>query len=134
MVRIQLLTIPGIRPIVLDEDVIATGFPERTDPNALVIGPTGVALGRDGTLYVADTQGNRIAAIPDAPFRFFPATGGGQTVSQAAPLNAPLGMTLAPNGDILTANGGDGNVVETTPGGPRPRWWRPTRAPAICSA
>jgi hypothetical protein len=117
VVRIELLTIPGIRPIVLDEDVIATGFPERTDPNALVIGPTGVALGRDGTLYVADTQGNRIAAIPDAPFRFFPAMGGGQTVSQDGALNAPLGMTLAPGGDILTANGGDGNVVETTPGG-----------------
>jgi hypothetical protein len=117
VVRIELLTIPGIRPIVLDEDVIATGFPERTDPNALVIGPTGVALGRDGTLYVADTQGNRIAAIPDAPFRFFPAMGGGQTVSQDGALNAPLGMTLAPGGDILTANGGDGNIVETTPGG-----------------
>jgi len=26
-------------------------------------------------------------------------------------------MTLAPNGDILTANGGDGNIVETTPAG-----------------
>jgi hypothetical protein len=26
-------------------------------------------------------------------------------------------MTLAPNGDILTANGGDGLVVETTPHG-----------------
>jgi hypothetical protein len=26
-------------------------------------------------------------------------------------------MTLAPNGDILTANAGDGNVVETTPHG-----------------
>ena len=36
---------------------------------------------------------------------------------QGAPLNAPLGMTLAPNGNILTANGDDGNVVETTPGG-----------------
>ena len=117
VVRIQLLTIPGIRPVVLDEDVIATGFPERTDPNALVIGPTGVALGRGGTLYVADTEGNRIDAIPDAPFRFFPATGGGRTVFQGAPLNAPLGMTLAPNGNILTANGDDGNVVETTPGG-----------------
>ena len=117
VVRIQLLTIPGIRPVVLDEDVIATGFAERTDPAALVLGPTGVALGRDGTLYVADTVNSRIAAIPDAPFRFFPATGGGRTASMGTPLKAPLGMTLAPNGDILTANGNDGNVVETTPGG-----------------
>ena len=117
VVRIQLLTIQGIRPLVLAENVIATGFAERTDPAALVVGPTGVALGRDGTLYVADTQNSRIAAIPDAPFRFFPATGGGDTLFQGAPLNGPLGMTLAPNGDILTANGLDGNVVETTPGG-----------------
>ena len=97
--------------------MIATGFAERTDPAALVVGPTGVALGRDGTLYVADTQNSRIAAIPDATFRFFPVTGGGLTVSEGRALNAPLGMTLAPNGDILTANGGDGNVVETTPRG-----------------
>ncbi len=34
VVRIQLLTIPGVRPFVLDEDVIGTGFPERTDPGA----------------------------------------------------------------------------------------------------
>jgi hypothetical protein len=114
VVRINLLTIPGIRPAVLDEDVIATGFPERTDPAALVIGPTGVALAPDGTLFVADTQGNRIAAIPGAPFREFPIRNGGLTVSSGQNLNAPLGMTLAPNGDILTANGGDGNVVETT--------------------
>lgn len=117
VVRIQLRTIPHAGPVVVDEDVIATGFPERTDPDALVIGPTGVALGRDGTLYVADTQDNRIAAIPAAPFRHLPAQNGGQTVSSGGDLNAPLGMTLAPNGDILTANGGDGNIVETTPAG-----------------
>jgi len=117
VVRIQLLTIPGIRPVVLDEDVIATGFAERTDPAALVIGPTGVALGRDGTLYVADTQNSRIAAIPGAPFREFPAQNGGFTVTSGGDLMSPLGMTLAPNGDILTANGGDGNIVETTPRG-----------------
>jgi hypothetical protein len=115
VVRIQLLTIPGVRPFVLNEDVIATGFPERTDPNALVVGPTGDALAPNGTLYVADTQGNRIAAIPDAPFRVFPVRHGGFTVSSGDDLNGPLGMTLAPNGDILTANGGDGNIVETTP-------------------
>ena len=33
------------------------------------------------------------------------------------PLNGQLGMTLAPNGDILTANGLDGNMVETKPDG-----------------
>ena len=62
---------------MLGEHVIATGFAEETDPAALVIGPTGVALGRDGTLYVADTLNSRIAAIPDAPFRYFPAQNGG---------------------------------------------------------
>jgi hypothetical protein len=117
VVRIQLLTIPGVRPRVLDEDVIGTGFPERTDPGALVVGPTGVALNQDGTLYVADTQGNRIAAIPGATFREFPAQNGGRTVSSGGDLNGPLGMSLAPNGDILTANGGDGNIVETTAAG-----------------
>jgi hypothetical protein len=117
VVRIQLFTVPGLRPVVLDEEVIATGFPERTDPAALVIGPTGVALGNDGTLYVADTFDNRIAAIDDATWREVPARHAGRTVSIGHGLNGPLGMTLAPNGDILTANGGDGNMVETTPAG-----------------
>jgi len=79
---------------------------DQTDPSALVVGPTGVALGRNGTLYVADTANSRIAAIPDAMFRRFPATGGGFTVSSAGELNGPLGMTLAPNGDILTGQRG----------------------------
>jgi sugar lactone lactonase YvrE len=117
VVRIDLLTLPGIKPIVLDERVIANGFPERTDPAALVVGPTGVGLGRDGTLYVADTDGNRIAAVPNALFRGTPVTGGGTTVTSGGSLMGPLGLTIAPNGDVLTTNGGDGNLVETTPGG-----------------
>lgn len=117
VVRIQLLTIPGVRPVVFDEDVIATGFPELASTSAVVLGPTGVALSRDGTLYVADTQASRIAAIPDASDRESPIGGGGITVTSGGALNGPLGMTLAPNGDILTANGGDGLVVETTPRG-----------------
>ena len=39
------------------------------------------------------------------------------TVTTGGSLNIPLGLTLAPNGDILTTNGGDGNIVETTPHG-----------------
>jgi hypothetical protein len=96
--------------------VIGSGFQERTDPAALVIGPTGLALASDGTLYVADTLLNRIAAIPNAVFRFSSA-GTGSTVSVGANLNQPLGLAIAPNGDILSVNAGDGNIVETTPAG-----------------
>ncbi len=96
-------------------DVIAGGFPERTDPAALVIGPTGVGLGEEGTLYVADTQGNRIAAVPGALYRQTPLGEGGITVAVGGYLNNPLGLTIAPNGDILTANANDGNLLETTP-------------------
>ena len=96
--------------------IIGSGFQERTDPAALVIGPTGLGLASNGTLYVADTVLNRIAAIPDAVFRFSSA-GTGHTVSMGGALNQPLGVVVAPNGDILSVNAGDGNIVETTAGG-----------------
>ncbi|HXW58826.1 MAG TPA: hypothetical protein VEJ23_05050, partial [Solirubrobacteraceae bacterium] len=71
----------------------------------------------EGTLYVADTLGNRIAAVPNSVLRGTPLGGAGITVAAGGKLNGPLGMTLTPNGNLLTANGGDGNIVETTPFG-----------------
>jgi hypothetical protein len=119
VVRI-LLAVPradsGRKPQELLRTVIGSGFAERTDPAALVLGPTGMGLADNGTLYVADTLNNRVAAIPDAVFRFSSA-GTGHTVSAGSSLNQPLGLALAPNGNILTVNGGDGNIVETTPAG-----------------
>ena len=106
----------GGMPHELLRTIIGSGFEERTDPNALVIGPTGLGLASNGALYVADTLLNRIAAIPNAVFRFTSA-GTGYTVSLGANLNQPLGVAIAPNGDILSVNAGDGNIVETTPGG-----------------
>ncbi len=103
-------------PVELSRTVIASGFGERTDPAALVIGPTGVGLGQDGTLYVADTLASRIAAIPHALSRTTSA-GTGQTVLAGGALNGPLGLAIAPNDDILATNGNDGNMVEVTPGG-----------------
>ncbi|MBV9451386.1 MAG: hypothetical protein JO345_36415 [Streptosporangiaceae bacterium] len=103
-------------PFVTSITMIGSGFGEKTDPNALVIGPTGVGLSPHGTLYVADTLASRVAAIPGALFRFATA-GTGFTVSQGHHLNGELGLAVAPGGDILTVNGGDGNIVEVTPGG-----------------
>jgi len=111
------LTIPsGGMPVETSSTMIGSGFSEKTDPNALVIGPTGLGLGADGTLYVADTINNRIASIDNAVARATDA-GTGATVFGGGALNAPLGLAIAPNGDILTVNGGDGNMVEITPAG-----------------
>ena len=96
--------------------VIGSGFAETADPAAVVIGPTGVGLAEDGTLYVADSLSNRIAAIPHALTRQTTAATG-IDVSFNGALIDPLGLAIAPNGHIITANGGDGNLVETTPAG-----------------
>jgi hypothetical protein len=129
-------------PSVIETTVIGSGFPEENDPAALIIGPTGVGLasgegddfesdsarhdhgggsfggdeGGESTLYVADTVNNRIARIDNASFRNSSA-GIGHTVSTAGSLKGPLGLIIAPNGDILSVNSGDGNIVETTPHG-----------------
>jgi sugar lactone lactonase YvrE len=116
VVRIVLAT-SSQQVSVVSNQVIATGFAEHTDPNALVVGPTGVGFGPGGTLYVADSNGNRIAAVPQAMTRMIPLGGGGNTVSSGGALNDPLGLAIAPNGDIITANGGNGKLVETSPGG-----------------
>src|SRR5580693_805103 len=121
------LNIPhGAMPKLQQMTVVGSGFAERTDPTALVIGPTGLALshsdrhdtdrrdddGHGGVLYVADTLNNRIIAIED-PLQRNTSDGTGMTVFQGGALNAPLGLEIATNGNILTVNGGDGYLVET---------------------
>ena len=103
-------------PRLIADTAIGSGFPEQTNSSALVIGPTGVGLGRNGTLFVADTLGNRIAAIPNALLRGHSA-GTGLTVSRNGALKGPLGVAIAPNGDILAVNSLNGNLVEIKPDG-----------------
>jgi hypothetical protein len=117
VLRIELESGEHQTPIVRGEQVIGKGIPWKDSPEALVLGPTGLALASNGTLYVASTLNDKITAISQATTRTTPAPGGGATVTEGGDLEEPLGMVLAPNGDILTTNGGDGDIVETTPGG-----------------
>jgi len=128
VVRVNLSVSESQMPVLNSLTVVGSGFSEHTDPAALVIGPTGLGLSpsevfdsdwdrEDGVvLYVADTVNNRIAVI-DRPFTRHAPSGNGKTLTVGGALNGPLGMTVAPNGHIITANGGDGNAVETTPAG-----------------
>ena len=82
-----------------------------------MLGPTGLALASNGTLYVASTQNNKLLAISEAATRTTAAKNGGAVLTEGGHLKEPLGMVLAPNGNLITTNGGDGNMVETTPAG-----------------
>ena len=117
VLRIELESGEGQTPKVLSETVIADGIPWIDSAEALVLGPTGLALASDGTLYVASTEDSKILAISEAMTRTTPAAKGGTVLTEGGHLKEPLGMVLAPNGNIITSNGGDGNMVETTPAG-----------------
>jgi hypothetical protein len=117
VLRIELESGEHQTPTVLNETVIAKDIPWIDSAEALVLGPTGLALGDNGTLYVASTEDSKLLAISEAMTRTTPAERGGTVLTEGGHLKEPLGMVLAPNGDIITTNGGDGKIVETTPAG-----------------
>jgi hypothetical protein len=105
---------------------IASGYAHRCDPAAFVVGPTGLALDKEtDTLYVSSTADNMIFAVHDASHRTTDASMGDIVVSDQTHLHGPLGLALAPNGDLISTQGDAVNpdasqpseVVEFTPGG-----------------
>jgi hypothetical protein len=114
VLRIELSVADGKPPVVTRQTLIGSGFGEQADKDVFIIGPTGLALGKGGVLYVSDALGNRIAAIPDAATRTDSA-GTGREVTKDGLLKRPLAMTAAPNGHLLVTNGQNGQVVEIDP-------------------
>jgi hypothetical protein len=114
VLRIDLSIPPGQPPKITNETVVANGFGERADKDVFLIGPTGLALGPDNTLYVSDAIGNRIVAIPDATTRTTSA-GTGRLVTQDGLLKRPLALVMTADGHLLTCNGLNGQAVEIEP-------------------
>jgi hypothetical protein len=105
---------------------IASGYPFRGDPAALVVGPTGLAYDpqRD-VLYVASTVDNAIFAVFGAGNSQHDGGKGVVIYADNAHLHGPLALTLGPNGHLFVANGDAINsdpkqpseIVEFTPQG-----------------
>ena len=114
VLRIELSIPEGKPPVITGQTVIADGFGQRADKDAFLVGPTGLALGPNDTLYVSDALGNQIVAIPDASTRTTSA-GTGRTVTKDGLLHRPLALVMAPNGHLLVVNGLKGQVVEIDP-------------------
>ncbi len=85
---------------------IAKGYLHRGDPNALAIGPTGLAYDeREDELFVASTGDNAIYAIRNAGERWQPETKGRLVYQDDAHLRGPLGLLQEPDGNFITTNG-----------------------------
>jgi hypothetical protein len=116
VLRLDLRIAAGKPPVVVSQTVVADGLSSQADPGVFLIGPTGLALGRAGQLYISDAINNRVVAIADAAARKNSA-GTGTEVTKGGFLNRPLALTVAPNGNLLVVNGLDGYVVEIDPVG-----------------
>ncbi|KIH83403.1 hypothetical protein [Pseudomonas batumici] len=109
------LTIPeGKPPVINSQTVVGSGFSAQADKGVFLVGPTGLAMGKDDKLYVSDTLANRISEIWDATTRTTSA-GVGRTLTKDGMLLRPLALATAPNGHLLTTNGLNGKVVEIDP-------------------
>lgn len=108
---------------------IASGYTVQPNSSAVVVGPGGLAYNpKNDTLYVAATGNNAIYAISHAS-RTHSDQGTGTLVYQDnAHLFGPIGLTIAPNGDLLETNDDAVNtsnelasqtsaLTEFTPGG-----------------
>jgi hypothetical protein len=114
VLRLQLSIPEGKPPTIVGRTVVANGLGQRANRDVFLIGPTGLALGPDNTLYISDAQENRIVAISDATTRTT-SGGTGREITKGGLLRRPLAMVMAPNGHLLVCNAQNGQVVELDP-------------------
>jgi hypothetical protein len=98
------------------QTVIASGYATSCDPAAFVLGPTGLAHDeKSDVLYVASTADNAIFAVRDASDRHSDAGMGKPVVTDTTHLHGPLGLVLAANGDLISAQGDAVNTDNNQP-------------------
>ncbi len=114
VLRLQLTIPPGRPPQVISQTVVADGFGQQANRDAFLVGPTGLALTPDNTLYVSDAVGNRIVAVSDATTRTASA-GTGRIVTEGRLLHRPLTLILTADEHLLACNALNGQVVEIDP-------------------
>jgi hypothetical protein len=90
---------------VKSDTEIASGYLAQPNAAAVVVGPGGLAYNpKNDTLYVAATGNNAIYAISHASRTNSDEGTGALVYQDNAHLFGPIGLTLAPNGDLLETN------------------------------
>jgi hypothetical protein len=96
--------------------VLASGFSHRTDPAALVLGPSGLAYDPiHDILYVASSTDNAVYQIPTAAAAHSSPVSASVLFDDPTHLHGPLDLTILPNGHLLVADSDGSNVDPNQP-------------------
>ncbi len=105
--RVRMVTPQGILHTVAGDGGFFFSGDNGPAYRASVAGPTGVAVDKDGTLYIADRNNNRIRAVDtQGMIRTVAGTGrqdynGDSEVARDTNLHLPFGVALDPDGNLL---------------------------------
>ena len=117
VLRLPLRFRPGHAAQAAGHDQVGSGFAERTDPAALVVGPTGRrAWAVHGTLYVADTGREPDHRDPACAESRSTSAGTGRGDQERRPVH-PAGPGHRAERRRAHRQRRNGQIVETTPGG-----------------
>ncbi len=95
---------------------IASSYTFACDPVTFVDAPTGLVYdAKKDILYVASTADNSVYAVYDAGDRHHDGGRGMLVYTDPVHLHGPLGMAMAPNGDLLVSNN---DVINSDPNQP----------------
>jgi GT2 family glycosyltransferase/sugar lactone lactonase YvrE len=97
---------------------------QKQAAQAALHGPSGLAIARNGDLYIADTLNNRVRMVEQATGMIRTIAGTGEAgdpsmVGDGGPATAahllnPVGVALAPNGDVYIADTGHNRIRRVT--------------------
>ncbi len=128
VIRINLSGLaPGATPTLDSITTIAAGYGHENTMTVPLIGPSGLAYRVEThTLYVSGPMASNIFAIANADTITAPVTLGTLVYHDPVHFHGPLGLVLAPNGDLISAQNDGINtsatlpseLVEFTPGTP----------------
>ncbi|NDJ75662.1 MAG: TIGR03663 family protein [Chloroflexi bacterium] len=115
------------------EDVYRELPPERVlGAGTGLNSPRGIAVGDDGTIYIADTHNHRIVVLNNAGEIINSFAQGGpflndmenhKEVPPPGQVREPWGLDIGPDGNIYVADTWGGRVQVFTPDGELVRWW-----------
>jgi len=99
-----------------DSLIIAKGLNHSTDPNAFVLGPSGLYYdAANDILYVANSMDNTISSIKGAGTRSDSNVAVTTFYNDLTHLHGPLILAMAPNGHLLVANSDGTNADDNQP-------------------